>query len=78
MPKFDGFSAWITIGRRKVQEFNERVELEERSTICYVTSDTGKVMILFDSQSYVLVFARTDFCSNSRSIGEYRVERRRT
>ncbi len=49
MAKFDGFSAWITIGRRKVQEFNERVELEERSTICYVTSDTGKVMILFDS-----------------------------
>jgi len=42
MPKFDGFSAWITIGKRKVEEFNERLELEERSTICYVTSDTGK------------------------------------
>lgn len=49
MPKFEGFGASVVLGKvgkrdLNAMEFKEEVDEEERSTICYIVSETGKVI----------------------------------
>lgn len=43
MPSFEGFGAWIHIGNRRMSEYEASVSNEERTTTCYVASETGTV-----------------------------------
>lgn len=46
MPKFGDFGAWVKVGGRRILELNTKVDEADRSTVCYMLSETDQVSFI--------------------------------